>query len=321
MSPTLDKPVLLLIYRRADVTRKALDAIRAAKPRTLYVSAAGAGNDSEWADCEAARAVIDDVDWHCDVHRNFMQDNRGCRANVASGISWALNREEEVIVIEDDCVATPSFFRFCAELLDRYRDDARVMSISGTNFLFGYDVTPDSYYWSRYPNIWGWATWRRAWQLYDRDLSLWAEARATGALRNVLAELRPRTYWRMVLDFVADGSLDAWDFVWFASCWMHGGLSAQPRTNLVNNVGFDSRATHTKKPNKLARMPIQELEFPLRHPRFLIRNRKADARIEREVYSNLPNLLRLWLYHRARALPRPLKQRLRPLLGRGRGAR
>jgi len=313
----LDKPVLLLIYRRADTTERVLDAIRQVRPKQLYVSAAGPADESDIEHCEATRAVIDNVDWTCDVRRNFMSDNRGCRYNVAQGISWALEHEEEVIIIEDDCVATPDFFRFCSELLDRYRQDERVMSISGTNFLFGHSVTQDSYFWSRYPNIWGWATWRRAWNKYDHELERWSAARANGLLTGFIKEWRPRTYWRMVLDFVEDGSLDAWDYVWFASCWMHGGLSAQPSVNLVSNIGFDQRATHTKKPNKLSRMPVSALELPMRHPETPERNRAADHRIEKEVYSNMPNLFRLWIYHRARALPRPVKDALRPLLGRG----
>ncbi len=314
---SLDKPVLLLIYRRADTTELALNAIRQVKPKRLYVSAAGPADHSDIEHCEAARAVIEKVDWECDVKRNFMTENRGCRLNVAHGISWAFEQEEEVIIIEDDCVATPSFFYFCSDLLERYREDERVMSISGTNFLFGNAPTRDSYFWSRYPNIWGWATWRNAWDLYDHELEKWSSADANGLLTNVIQEWAPRTYWRMVMDFVEDGSLDAWDFVWFASCWMHGGLSAQPSVNLVKNVGFDDRATHTKKPNKLSRMPVSALELPLRHPEILERNQAADRRIEREVYSNLPNLLRLWIYHRARALPQPVKEVLRPIIGRG----
>lgn len=317
MDTVLDKPVLMLIYKRPDTTRETFKAIREAKPTRLYVSAAGPATESERASCEAARAIIDEVDWNCEVRRNFMQDNRGCRVNVSRGISWALEHENEMIILEDDCVATRSFFRFCAELLDRYRHDQRVMSISGTNFLFGYQATSHSYFWSRYPNIWGWATWKRAWDYYDTDLALWPQARADGSLRDIFDQLRPRTYWRMVLDVVADGKLDAWDFVWFLSCWLRGGLSAQPTVNLVRNIGFDANATHTKKANKLARMPVAELPFPLDHPSDVQRNRKADNRIEQQVYSKWANLASLWLYHSARRLPPGVKDKLRLLARRG----
>ncbi len=309
----LDKPVLLLIYRRPDTTRETFNAIRQAKPRRLYVSASGPASESDRAGCEEARAIIDEVDWSCEVRRNFWQDNLGCRVNVARGISWALEHEDDMIILEDDCVATPSFFRFCAELLDRYREDERVMSVSGTNYLFGYPATSHSYFWSRSPNIWGWATWKRAWDFYDTDLSLWPQAKADGSLRAIFDQFRPRAYWRMVLDVVADGKLDAWDFVWFLSCWLRGGLSAQPTVNLVRNIGFGAGATHTKKENKLARMPVGELQFPLDHPPDVQRNWKADNRIEQQVYSNWANLVALWLYYTANRLPPGVKDTLRLL--------
>jgi hypothetical protein len=317
----LEKPVLLLIYRRPDTTRKVLDAVRAAKPRRLFVSASGPQDEADRALVEETRAVIDEVDWDCEVHRKLWQDNQGCRINVARGITWAFDCEPEMIILEDDCVPTPAFFRFCSELLDRYRDDTRVMSISGTNFLFDRDVTPYSYFWSRYPNIWGWATWRRAWRLYDRDLALWAETTANGQLHDMFDEAPARAYWRGVMDFVADGSLDAWDYVWFASLWLHGGLAAQPTRNLVRNIGFDARATHTKKETKLSRLSVEELDFPLEHPPSLMRNREADRRVDAEVYANLPNVVRLWWYRRVQSMAPTLKNTLRMLLGRRRPAK
>jgi hypothetical protein len=315
LDSVLEKPVLLLIYRRPDKTRETFAAIRQARPKRLYVSAAGPATEADQPDCDAARAIIDEVDWDCEVRRNFMHENRGCRVNVSRGISWALAQEDEMIILEDDCVATPAFFRFCAELLDRYRDNERVMSISGTNFLFGHQATNHSYFWSRYPNIWGWATWKRAWDFYDADLALWPQTKVDGSLDTIFDQFRPRVYWRMVLDIVAAGKLDAWDFVWFLSCWLRGGLSAQPTVNLVRNIGFDASATHTKKANKLARMPVADLRFPLDHPPDVQRNRKADNLIERQVYSNFANLANLWLYYSAQRLPPGLKNALRGLLG------
>jgi hypothetical protein len=245
----------------------------------------------------------------------FWPDNLGCRLNVARGIGWALESEEEVIILEDDCVPTESFFRFCSENLERYRGDERVMSVSGTNFLFEETVTGDSYFFSRYVNVWGWATWRRAWRHYDHDLALWEEARQQGWLRDVFERALVRRYWTLTLDLIRDGALDVWDFPWMMSCWLQGGLSVQPTINLVRNIGFGPQATHTTMEDKLSRMSISEMRFPLRHPLAVRRNARADRRIERMVYATPSSVLALEWHSFLWRLPRPLKDRLRSLLG------
>ena len=171
----LTTPVAFLIFNRPDTTARVFEAIRQAKPPKLLVVADGPRPDrpDDVEKCKAARAIIDRVDWACEVLTNYSDLNLGCGKRPATGITWVFEQVEEAIIFEDDCLPHPSFFRFCEELLNYYRHDERIMVISGNNFQFGRNRTDDSYYFSRYNHIWGWASWRRAWEYFDYDLKLW----------------------------------------------------------------------------------------------------------------------------------------------------
>src|SRR4028118_433764 len=181
-------PVVLIIFNRPAQTEKVFEVIRQAKPPKLLVIADGsrAERPGEAEKCAAARAVIDRVDWDCEVFKNYSDVNLGCDPRISSGLNWVFETVEEAIILEDDCVPHPTFFRYCEELLERYRHDARVMNISGQNVLFGRHRTEYSYYFSRYTLCWGWASWRRAWQYFDVDVKLWPEIRDQNLIKNVL---------------------------------------------------------------------------------------------------------------------------------------
>ncbi len=170
-------PVVVIIFKRTDTTEKVFEAIRLAKPPKLFVIADGprADHPGEAEKCEAARAIIERVDWECEVLKNYSDTNLGCAKRVSSGLDWVFSNVEEAIILEDDCVPHLTFFPFCEELLEKYRYDTRIASISGQNVQFGRERTNYSYYFSRYNHCWGWATWRRAWQHFDFDMKLWPE--------------------------------------------------------------------------------------------------------------------------------------------------
>jgi len=173
----LRTPVVLIIFNRPPTTERVFAEIAKARPQKLFVVADGPRPErsGEAEKCAAARAVIDRVDWECEVLRNYAEVNLGCRQRPPTGISWVFEQVAEAIILKDDCVPHPTFFRFCEELLEKYREDERVMHISGSNFQPGYTRGPFSYYFSRFNPIWGWASWRRAWQHYDLNMKLWAE--------------------------------------------------------------------------------------------------------------------------------------------------
>ena len=261
-------PIVFFIFNRPEQTARTFAAIRAARPPTLLVVADGPRPDraGEQELCARTRAVIDGVDWPCQVLRNFADTNMGCGKRVSSGLDWAFALVDEAIILEDDCLPDPSFFPYCAELLERYRADERVMMISGDNFQNGVSRTSDSYYFSRLPHCWGWATWRRAWQHYDFTMADWPQRRATRWLKPIAGYPVLERYWMRCFDDTASGKIDTWDYQWMYCMFVRNGLSIVPNVNLVTNIGFGDAATHTLAFNDRHAVPCRAMDFPLRHP-------------------------------------------------------
>lgn len=283
----LEAPVALVIFNRPDTTERAFAEIARAQPPKLLVIADGprSSRPGEAERCAQARAITEQVDWPCEVFRNYAESNLGCKRRLTSGIRWVFEQVPEAIFLEDDCVPHPTFFTFCEQLLHRYRNDERVSQIGGTNFQFGKDRTAASYYFSRYHHVWGWASWRRAWQDYDGDISLWPEIRAGGWLAAVIPDAAERAYWTRTLDAVHEGKIDTWDYQWNLSSWLQGRVSIVPATNLVSNIGFGPQATHARGASIFASMAVQPMRFPLQHPPVVLPNLEADAYTARTMFS------------------------------------
>jgi hypothetical protein len=290
----LTTPVAFLIFNRPETTARVFAEIARAKPPKLLVVADGprAEVPGEAERCAATRAIVEQgVDWPCEVRTNYADSNLGCKQRISSGLNWVFDTVEDAIVLEDDCVPHPTFFRFCEELLERYRHDERVMTISGDNLQFGRKRTAISYYYSRYFHCWGWASWRRAWRHFDADMSLWPEVDAGGWLHDLLRDSSAVRYWTDIFRAVKQGQIDTWDYQYLFSHWVQGALSIVPAVNLVSNIGFSVHATHTRGLSRLANIPSSAMEFPVRHPSFVIRDARADDFVQSEFYS-LPGLLR-----------------------------
>jgi hypothetical protein len=273
--------VALLIFNRPDTTARVFEAIAKAKPSKLLVVADGPRPDrlDEADKCAQTRAIINNVDWDCEVITNYSPINLGCKKRVASGLDWIFEQVEEAIILEDDCLPEHSFFRFCDEMLERYRLNERVGMVSGGNLQFGQSRGNASYYFSRYTHIWGWATWRRAWKHYDRDMALWPSFREEGWLDRVFASQGEREYWKNSFQWVYDGKLDTWDCSWTFAAITHGMLQVVPNVNLISNIGFGPEATHTHVVGIHANMPIQPIVFPIKHPKFVLVDEEADRYI------------------------------------------
>jgi hypothetical protein len=283
----LKTPVVFIIFKRSDTTEKVFQAIRQAKPQKLLVIADGARLDipGEAEKCTATRAIIDKIDWDCEVLKNYADFNMGCGKRVATGLDWVFENVEEAIILEDDCVPHHTFFPFCENLLERYRDDRRILSVSGQNLLFGRKRTQYSYYYSHYTFVWGWATWKRAWQHFDFDMKLWSEIKERNFLHDILGNSQAVKDWSKILQKVYDGRIDTWDYRWMFSCWVQNGLHIHPNVNLVSNIGFGLESTHTSgKRSKYAEMPTEPVECPLAHPPFIISDKQADEWVQRNVY-------------------------------------
>jgi hypothetical protein len=283
----LKTPVVFIIFKRPDTTERVFEVIRQTKPTKLLVVADGARTDrpGEADKCAAVRAIIERVDWDCEVLKNYSEINLGCGKRVASGLDWVFDNVEEAIILEDDCLPNPTFFRFCEELLERYRYDTRISSISGQNVQLGCRRTEYSYYFSRYPHIWGWATWKRAWQHFDFDMKLWTEIKARGFLSDILIDPQAVKFWTNAFQHSYDGQTNNWDYQWTFACWIQNGLSVLSNVNLVSNIGFGAESTHTLAgESEYANLPIEAMEFPLKHPPFMVRDMQADNFTQKNLF-------------------------------------
>lgn len=274
---SFDVPVLFLIFNRADITQLVFDRIKQIKPKQLFVAADGPrfGKIGEKEECERVREIINRVDWNCEVKTLFREENLGCRVAVSSAINWFFENVEEGIILEDDCLADESFFEFCEEMLNKYRDDGKIMHISGNNFLFNKIKIKDDYYFSRIPHIWGWATWRRAWQKYDVEMTGWPKLKNDKILNKIFNKNRYSLGWSRIFDQVYNHKIDTWDFQWTYSILKNMGYCINPSVNLVSNNGFSDLATHTNKKNKFASVPLEYLNIK-KYPDKIEYNSKAD---------------------------------------------
>jgi hypothetical protein len=271
-------PVLLVVHRRPGLTRRVFEAIAQARPARLFIAADGPATAADRDACELTRAAVQRVDWDCEVFRDFSDENLGLDRRMISALNWIFAEEESAIVLEDDCLPDLRFFGFCASLLDHYRHDSRVMHISGECYRNqrGSDC---SYFFSKYPLVWGWATWRRAWARFDPRISAWPRFEKQPEARALFDSADERTYWLSTFarfhDDAAAGRPASWDYAWYFAC-MTNGLSIHPAVNLVSNIGYGPAASHTREPSPLAARPLETLEDRLRHPDWVVRDRQAD---------------------------------------------
>ena len=270
-------PVAFVIFNRPDLTAQVFERIRKARPRQLFLIADGPRTPEDAEKCARAREIAQQVDWDCEVERNFSDTNLGCGRRPASGLDWVFSRVEQAIILEDDCVPAPSFFEFCESLLSRYRDDERVMHISGDSFQLGRVRTDCSYYFSKYTHSCGWATWRRAWKHYDYEIKGWEEFKRREALKTIFPDPFERAFWiKKCEPFYRGTRDDAWDYQWNCALWMRGGLSIFPAVNLVSNLGWRADGTHTRETSRWANLPTGEIN-EIVHPPAVAPNHEADA--------------------------------------------
>jgi hypothetical protein len=294
MSQQLNAPVLFLVFNRPETTRQVFETIRQARPPRLYIAADGPRDDKpgEPGVCEKVRGIATAVDWPCEVRTLFREKNLGCGAAVSGAIDWFFEHEPEGIILEDDCLPDQSFFRFCEEVLERYRTEPSVMMISGGFYLGEQYEIAGSYFFSKHVDIWGWASWRRAWQYNNPKMTLWPNLRDSDWLMRIgNGHSDFGEFWTEVFDTVHSGRLDTWDYQWVFSCWLQNGLTIVPSRNLVKNIGFGDDAAHTKSNSaRLSTQPLETISFPLEHPGAVKRDHVADRWIDLIVYGtkNVP---------------------------------
>lgn len=285
----LRTPVAFIIFNRPDTTARVFAEIAKAKPPKLLIVGDGPrlNRQGEAEKVAAARAIVQRVDWECEVLTNFSEVNLGCKKRVSSGIDWVFEQTEEAIILEDDCLPDPSFFRFCQEMLDRYRHDHRIGMISGDNFQSGRRFVEDSYYFSKYVHIWGWATWRDRWAgSYDVNMEKWPTIRDEGRLADLVGDTREAAYWGNIFEKTYRGKINTWDYQWVFANWIEGRLNILPALNLISNIGFGENATHTTAASHLANLPTTPMDSTLIHPIGIFRSIQADQASQEEIFQS-----------------------------------
>ncbi len=295
-------PILFLIFNRPDTTIQVFEQIRKIQPRQLFIAADGPRDykDREREKCELVRKmVLEGIDWDCEVYTQFRSENLGCGLGPATAITWFFESVEAGIILEDDTVPNMSFFSFCESLLDFYKDDERVMHIGGTSFLFK-KKSSRTYYYSRYPNIWGWASWARAWKHYIFNLNSINQLKDVISFDTLDFTNKERKYWENCFPYVKSNLDNIWDYQWFFTIWKNNGFCITPYMNMVTNIGFGPDGTHThSKEWKIANMAVFEVNLPLRYPKKLAINKKNDYYTFRTVYcvpTSFANKLRNFTY-------------------------
>ena len=274
-------PVLMIVFNRPETTEKVFAAVREYAPEKLYVSADGPRDGKPDAErCAAVRAIFDRVDWPCEVKTRFRETNLGCRKAPPDAISWFFEQEEEGAILEDDCLPSQDFFRFCEEMLDRYRDDERIMVIAGSSY-FDRALNPEDYTFSQFSWTWGWASTRKAWRHFDLEMPDFPEFKNRGTIRELLPG-HPFMQWRCLRVFQKcfEKSVyfyDVWDWMWTYAVMKNRGLCIVPNRNLISNIG-NLGATHVMNPQTTNR-PFQPLPEILHHPPVIKADKANDQRL------------------------------------------
>jgi hypothetical protein len=268
-------PILFLIFNRPDTTQKVFEQIRKLKPTKLFIAADGPRNErlGEFEKCEEARnIVLNNITWPCEIKTLFRDKNLGCGVAVSEAITWFFSHVDQGIILEDDTVPDLSFFNYCTELLNKFIDDNSIMHISGNAYhtLKNDNIVLDSYYFSAFPFIWGWATWRRAWACYEFDLiKKTTTLQRQNWIRSNFKDSSITTYWENTFNSVYEKDVSfTWDYQWFLSIWKNNGIAVLPNKNLVKNIGWSNDATHTTEPNHhLGKVKSNTLILPILHPK------------------------------------------------------
>jgi hypothetical protein len=261
------------------------ESIRKAKPKKLYLIADGPKDKKEEIKCQKTRNLIENsIDWVCEVHKIYSDTNLGCAQRIKSGLDSVFQKEQKAIILEDDTVPNSSFFKFCELCLNKYDNDQFVYHISGCNFFPNSSEASSSYHLTSIVNIWGWATWARAWNNYDLQMKSWNTQDKISFLKHWCTTKQQLKNTHAMFDLHCENTDPwTWDYQWVFTCWLNNGLSIVPCKNLVQNIGMGPQGTHTKFEKQQNPYPasLDELKFPLVHP-----IKKRNLEFENSYYKN-----------------------------------
>ena len=283
----IDVAVLILFFNRPDHLQEVFDEVKKARPSKLLLYQDGPRGEEDMVGIEACRKVVEDIDWECEVHRNYLKENQGCDPSGFRSHQWAFSLADKVIILEDDVVPSQSFFPFCKEMLDKYENDERISMIAGFNVD---EVTPDcndSYFFTSVFSIWGWASWRRVAQRWDPTYSFMHRPETVQRLETIAKEKQLRSDMMQMFRDHSESGKEYFETIYWADMLLHDSLAIMPARNLINNRGLTTDSTHfsgsiyttPRAYRRIFTMKRHELEFPLRHPQQIVEDTTYKERL------------------------------------------
>ena len=290
MSYICNVPVALIFFNRPDTFAKVFEMVREVKPRKLFLIQDGARNDNDISKILECRNIAEGVDWECEVIRDYSDINLGCGVRPQTGITNALKQVDRLIILEDDCIPNISFFKYCEENLEKYKDDDRICYISGLNHFETWNCGESDYFFAKSGAIWGWATWARVWnKYYDYNMTDIGDDYTVQTVEDQftnkhIAKSRTQSVLKAKNAAYSGEKLSYWDAQWGYAKYSQNMLVIVPKYNLINNVGIGASSTHAsglkkaqyKKYKNFVFIPTRELTFPMKHPRFCVCDVKYD---------------------------------------------
>ncbi|OJU09977.1 MAG: hypothetical protein BGN88_02705 [Clostridiales bacterium 43-6] len=293
----INTPVALVFFIRPETFRRVFDAVKKARPAKLFLIQDGprAGYPEDMEKILACRKIAEEIDWDCEIYKNYSEVNLGCGVRPYSGISWVFEHVDRAIILEGDCIPDESFFGFCDALLEQYKDDERIAMISGLNHFGTYDCGKNDYFFGKTGAIWGWATWKRVWAQYDYRL------RSMDDTRLLQRDIRHNRAGKRIIRHLKttrqkDGmNVSYWDTQWDYIKYSQSMLCIIPAKNLICNVGIGTGSTHSaseisllpKKIGDFFYKPVYPVSLPLSAPPTVLCSHDYDKRYYNTVYPNM----------------------------------
>lgn len=292
-----DIPLALIFFARPDLLEVTFEAVRNAKPTKIFLIQDGARitSSSDLQNIIKCREIVDGIDWDCEVHKNYSDENLGCGMRIFTGLNWAFEHVDRLLVIEDDCVPAPSLFPFCAELLEKYKNDDRIGMISGMNNLGVYEDCPNDYFFSTSGSIWGWATWKRVWDKVEYDLDFLQDKYAANIVFQTDSKLKPMG--KILSNTLQSGKkLSSWSYQLGMNILLQNQLNIVPKHNMIHNIGMSEDGANSvsslrfmpKGLRGLYYMKTYEYSFPLKHPKYVVNDLNFKKKLDRLMGDGYP---------------------------------
>lgn len=270
----------MMVFNRPDLTKKIFNEVKKYKPEKLFVSCDGPRNfiKNEKILCNRVQDVFKNINWKCKVYTNYSKKNLGCKLKVSSSFKWFFSKVDKGIILEDDCLPHKSFFNYCEQMLDKHKNNKKILLISGNNFQKNNWRGDGDYYFSKYPHIWGWAAWKRTFNYYDVSIKKWPKWKKTNKYKKVLSHMlvKEKNYWNKIFESTYKNKIDTWDYQLMLGGWMNDQFAVTPNKNLVSHIGMGPRATHSHYPSEKKGIKLVKISKKINHPNDTSINHEAD---------------------------------------------